>query len=145
MKRLRCRGIAAIEAALVMFATTSLLVVFVHCGRMALNCAAIDRAASSAARYIAAVPLEILHDPAQRANALGAAQAMVDEALAAAHVDMSGMHLDITCDGGLCSSLGQAATPGRVGVQLTIQFHDDFYLAGQATELSSYAEASRDN
>ncbi len=144
MKRLRCQGIAAIEAALVMFATTSLLVVFVHCGRMALNCAALDRAASGAARYLAALPLEILHDPTQRGYALGAAQAMVDETLAAASVDTSDVHLDFTCDGGLCSSLGSSATPGRVGVQLTIQFHDDLYLAGQPTELSSYAEASRD-
>lgn len=145
MKRLRCRGIAAIEAALVMFATTSLLVVFVHCGRMVLNCAALDRAASGAARYLAGVSLEILHDPAQRAYALAAAQAMVEETLSAARVDAASLQADFICDGALCANLGPGAAPGRVSVHLAIQFHDDMYLDGWVTELSSYVEVGRDN
>jgi|GEM_PF-1516331 len=145
MKRLHCKGIAAIEAALVMFATTSLLVIFVHCGRMALNCAALDRASSSAARYLSAVPLEVLHDAAQRGIALEAARKIVEETLGAASVDVSGLQVDFLCDPATCALLGPASTPSRVGVQVMIQFHDPIYLDGQATQLSSYAEVSRDN
>lgn len=145
MKRLRCKGIAAIEAALVMLATTSLLVIFVHCGRMALNCAALDRASSSAARYLASVPLEVLHDAAQRGQVLAAAQKIVDETLGAASVDVSELQVEYLCDPGYCSLLGPASTPARVGVQVMIQFHDPLYLDGQATQLSSYAEVGRDN
>jgi hypothetical protein len=145
MRRLRCRGVAAIEAALVMFATTSLLVVFVHCGRLALDCAAVDRAASGAARYLASVPLEILHDGAQRGIVLAAAQNMVDETLSAAGVDVSGLQVDFLCDPGPCATLAPASTPARVGVQVVIQFQDSLYPDSGPTQVSSYAEVNRDN
>jgi len=145
MRRLHCKGIAAIEAALVMFATSSLLVIFVHCGRLALNCAALDRASNSAARYLAAVPLESLHDSAQRVVVLSAAQKIVDETLAAASVDVSELQVEYLCDPGYCSVLASASTPAKVGVQVLIKFHDPLYLDGQATQLSSYSEVSRDN
>jgi len=145
MKRLRCRGIAAIEAALVMLAATSLLVAFVHCGRLALECAAVDRAASAAARYLAALPLEILHDAAQRGMALAAARNLVDETLAAASVDVSELQVDFLCDPGACASLPPATTPAKVGVQVVVQFHDTLYPNAYPTQVSSYVEVNRDN
>lgn len=145
MKRLRCRGIAAIEAALVMFATTSLLLAFVHCGRLALDCAAVDRASSATARYLAALPLEILHDDAQRAIALATAQNMLDETLAAASVDVGGLRVDYICDPGACANLSPGSTPAKVGVQVVIQFHDNLYPNDYPTQVLSYAEVNRDN
>ncbi len=144
MKRLRCRGIAAIEAALVMFATTSLLVSFVRCGRMALDCAAMDQAANCAARYLATVPLEVLHDATQRGYAIAAAQSMVNETLAAASVDVSGLQVDFMCNQGPCATLAPGSTPARVGVQVVIQFHD-LLAGGEPTQVNSYVEVARDN
>ena len=67
MKRTRCRGVAAIEAALVLAGLAPLLAFALNLGRLAIDGAAADRAASNAARFLSTVPLESLHDSTRRA------------------------------------------------------------------------------
>lgn len=145
MKRRNCRGIAAIETALVMFATTSLLVALVNCGRLAQHGAAVDSAASNSARYLATVPLAVLHESSQRDTALRLARKIVDDTLAAAGVDVSELQVFYSCDPTPCASLTAASVPGKVGVQVVVQFHDALFPNYPAVQLSSYAEVGRDD
>jgi len=145
MKRRRCRGVAAIEAALVLFATSALLVNLLYCGRLALDGAALDRAASGAARYLSTVPLEDLHDSARRGAALAAAQAIAAETLAAAGIDVQQLQLEFLCDPGACATLPAGVTPSRVGVLANLSFYDEVFGGHAPTQLTAYAEVGRDN
>lgn len=78
------RGVALIELAAVLVVCTIMLGACLSYGRLALQGAALDRAAANAARYLATLPPEELRDSGRRAIALANAQAMVEQALAAA-------------------------------------------------------------
>lgn len=145
MKRLRCRGVAAIEAALVLLATSVLLVNFIYCGRLAWTGAALDGAAAAAARYLSKVPIEVLHDSSQRGVALAVARAMVDDTLAAASVDVQELEVDLVCDPGPCASLSPAAVPAKVGVHVAGQFSDEQFGRYLSTRLAAFVEVGRDN
>ena len=145
MKRLRCRGVAAIEAALVMLAVSVLLVNLVYCGRLALHGAALDSAAASAARYLAKVPLEELHDSARRAVALAAARRMVDDTLAAAKVDVQELQVEFTCELGACASLSSLVAPSKVAVSVVAQFRDEQFGAYLPATLVAFVEVGREN
>lgn len=145
MKRLRCRGVAAIEAALVLFGASVLLVNLLYCGRLALAGAALDGATSSAARYLAAVPVEDLNDSARRSAALATAQAMIDETLAGAGVTAQDLQVQYLCGGGWCSMLAPGSVPNRVTVLATLDFQDEIFGSPGQTQLSSYVEVGRDN
>lgn len=145
MKHQRSRGVALIEAALVMLALSSLLVGSLYYGRLAMSGAALDRAASNAARYLSTVAIENLHDSARRAVVLAAAQAMVDETFAAAGVAVQDLQVEFLCDPGACASLPPGSTPAKVGVLLTIQYQDSLFATNVPTQLSAYAEVGRDN
>ncbi|WP_028103197.1 TadE/TadG family type IV pilus assembly protein [Pseudoduganella violaceinigra] len=144
MKRRRCGGAAAIEAGLVMLATTSLLANLVYCGRLALNGAALDRAASNAARYLATVPVEVLHDSVPRSAALSAAQGIIDETLAAANVDVQELQVNFFCDPSPCATLPPGSTPTKAGVEVVVQFHDELFGTNFPLQLSAFVEVGRD-
>jgi Flp pilus assembly protein TadG len=145
MKRLRSRGVAAIEAAIVMAVLAPALVMALNLGRLALNGAALDRAASNAARYLATVPIESLRDSTRRAAALTSAQAMIDQTLAAAMIDVQSVHVEFTCDPGQCSGLQAASTPSKVGVLAVMEYRDVLDIGNLPLSLSVYAEVGRGN
>lgn len=145
MKHRRNRGVAAIEAALVLFGTSALLVIVLNCGRLALAGAALDRGASNAARYLAIIPVEDLQDSARRSVALAAAQSIVDEALAGASIDAQALRVEFTCDPGECSLLQSSDKPSRVGVLARLAFNSELIGSDVQTQLVAYAEVGRDN
>lgn len=145
MKRLRERGVAAIEAALVLFATTALLVNLLYCGRLAWHGAALDGAAYNAARYLASVPPEDLSDSSRRGAVLATAQAMVNETLAGAGVTGQDLQVQYLCGAGWCSVLAAGSVPTKVAVLATLEFRDEIFGSPGQTLLSSYVEVGRDN
>ncbi|KQV58978.1 TadE/TadG family type IV pilus assembly protein [Duganella sp. Root336D2] len=143
MKRLRCRGVAAIEAALVMAALAPLLVLLLNTGRLAINGAAVDRAASNAARLLSTVPLEILRDGSRRGAALDSARYLIDETLAAAGVDVQTLHVEYMCDPGHCDELQATSTPSRIGVLVVVDNQPVVDFGAAPVTLSAYAEVGR--
>lgn len=145
MRRRRCQGIAAIEAALCMWLLAVLLVACLSMGRLALGGAALDRAASNAARYLATVPVDSLHDAARLAVAEAVARAMIEETLASAGIAAMAPQVRITCGAVYCVDLPPATTPTRIGVSATIQYQDDMFASNVPTQLSVQAEVGRGN
>lgn len=143
MKRRRCRGVAAIEAALVMAGLAPLLVLLLNAGRLAINGAAVDRAASNAARLLSTVPLEILRDGSRRGAALDSARYLIDETLAAARVDVQTLHVEYTCDPGRCDDLQASSTPSKIGVLVSVDSQAIVDFGAPAVTLSAYAEVGR--
>ncbi|MGW8389908.1 TadE/TadG family type IV pilus assembly protein [Pseudoduganella sp. HUAS MS19] len=145
MKRLRCRGVAAIEAALVMAVLAPLLVLALNIGRLAINGAAVDRAASNAARFLSTVPLEILRDASRRGVVLDSARSLVDQTLAAAAVDVQTLNVEFLCDPGNCSTLPANYTPTKIGVLVSVDNQAIVDLGTEPVLLSVYAEVGRDD
>lgn len=149
MKRRRCRGVAAIEAALVLGALTVLLVNALRYGRLAESGAALDRGACNAARYLASQPMENLRDSGRRAAVLARARQMVDDALAAAKLQVTDLDVNFLCDPGPCTSLTQTTAPptapGKVGVLATMQYQDGIFSSSVPVSLTVYAEVGRGN
>ena len=149
MKRLRWRGVAAIETALVMFALSVLLVHALRYGLQAEGGAALDRAASNAARYLATVPIQTLRSSARRAAVLATARGLIDETLAAANLDVSTLEVQFLCDPGLCDALTPstvpATVPSKVGVLASMQYRNDMFSSIEPVGLSVYAEVGRGN
>jgi hypothetical protein len=150
MTRRRSRGIAAIELACVLVLLVPLLVASLYLGRLALAGAALELAATNAARFMATVPNESLHDPARLAAAQAAARAVFDDTLTAAGVEPHGLYVWFSCDPGDCRLLPSGVTPTKVGVYSTFGFPnmDVFYnqpFSGQEyTWLTGYAEVGRE-
>ncbi len=145
MRRRRCRGVAAIEAALVMAGLAPLLVLALNMGRLAINGAATDRAASNAARYLSTVPLESLHDSSRRAVVLDSARSLIDETLAAASIDSQAWHVEFMCDSGHCDELLPVNIPTKVLVLLTVESQPIVDLGDIPVSLTVQAEAGRDD
>jgi len=145
MKRLRCRGVAAIEAALVMAGLAPLLVLALNMGRLAINGAAADRAASNAARFLSTVPLESLHDSSRRTAVLDSARNLVDQTLAAAKIDTQAWHVEFMCDFGHCDELLPANVPTKIGVLLTVDSQAIVDFGDTPVTLTVYAEVGRGN
>lgn len=144
MRRLRCRGVAAIEAALVMVALAPVVALALYAGRLAVGGSALDRAASNAARYLATVPLESLRDGTRRAIALAVAQAMIEETLAAANVE--GLQpVEFRCGSRSCSQLDVTEKPATVGVVATITYRDTLFGDHFPMTLTVHAEVGRGN
>lgn len=122
MRRQRCRGAAAIEAAIMLTLLVPLLVASIYFGRLALAGATLEQAASNAARYMSKVPSESLHDAARTAAALAAARTVFNETLVAANVEPLDLELWFSCDPGDCSTLGSSYVPSRVGVYGAFNF-----------------------
>jgi len=145
MKRLRCRGVAAIEAALVMAGLAPLLVLALNMGRLAINGAAADRAASNAARYLSTVPLESLHDSSRRATVLESARYLIDQTLAAANIEQAAWHVEFMCDLGHCDELLPGSIPGSVAVLLNVDSQPILDFGDPPVRLTVYAEVGRDD
>ncbi len=145
MRRQRCRGVAAIEAALVMAGLAPLLVLALNMGRLAMNGAAADRAASNAARYLSTVPLESLHDSSRRATVLESARTLIDETLAAANIDGQAWHVEFMCDIGHCDELLPSNIPSKVAVLLTVDSQPILDVGDLPVALTVQAEAGRDD
>lgn len=145
MKRRRSRGVAAIEAALVMAGLTPLLVLALNMGRLAIDGAALDRAASNAARYLATVPLESLRDSSRRSVVLDSARYLIVQTLAASKVDVATLHVEFLCDPGSCELLQATSTPTKIGVLVSI---DNLGIVDPGTaplRLEVFAEVGRDD
>ncbi|SFF69656.1 hypothetical protein SAMN05518865_103244 [Duganella sp. CF458] len=145
MRRRRCRGVAAIEAALVMAGLAPLLVLALNMGRLAINGAAVDRAASNAARFLSTVPLEILRDGSRRTVALDSARALIDQTLAAAAVDVQTLRVEFLCDPGNCNALLLTDTPSKVGVLVSVDNQAIVDFGTVPVTLAVYAEVGRDD
>lgn len=145
MSRVRCRGVAAIEAALVLAGLAPLLVLALNMGRLAIDGAAADRAASNAARFLSTVPLESLHDGARRAVVLDSARHMVGQTLAAAGIDEQAWHIEFTCDIGHCDELLPSSTPSKIGVLLTVDSQAIVDAGADPVALAVFAEVGRGN
>ncbi|WP_426167397.1 hypothetical protein [Pseudoduganella sp. R-34] len=145
MKRLRCRGVAAIEAALVMAGLAPLLALALNMGHLAIDGAAADRAASNAARFLSQVPLESLRDSSRRTVVLDSAQQMIGQTLSAANIGPQAWHVEFMCDIGHCDQLLPGMVPSKIGVMLTVESQAVVELGHPAVNLVVYAEAGRDN
>jgi hypothetical protein len=145
MRRLRCRGVAAIEAALVMAGLAPLLVLALNMGRLAINGAAVDRAASNAARFLSTVPLEVLRDGSRRTVALDSAHALIDQTLAAAEVDVQTLRVEFLCDPGNCNALLATDTPTKIGVLVSVDNQAIVDFGTVPVTLAVYAEVGRDD
>lgn len=145
MRRRRCRGIAAIELALVLLACSLLLMQCLYFGRLAMNGAVLNRAASDAARYLALVPVEILRDGARRAQVLANAQAMLEAALADAGVPVQDLQVDFACGVTSCNVVTAANPLASMRVTAMLRYRDEWFGAADEVDLLAYAEAGRDN
>lgn len=145
MRRASCRGVAAIEAALVLAGLAPLLAFALNIGRLAIDGAAADRAASNAARFLSTVPLESLHDSARRAVVLDSARSMVGQTLAAARIDAQAWHIEFMCDIGHCDELLPTSTPTKIGVLLTVDSQAIVGAGADPVALAVYAEVGRGN
>ncbi|KQZ25949.1 pilus assembly protein [Duganella sp. Root1480D1] len=145
MRQLRCRGVAAIEAALVMAGLAPLLVLALNMGRLAINGAAVDRAASNAARFLSTVPLEVLRDSGRRSVVLNTARSLIDSTLAAAEVDVQTLRVEFICDIGSCSALLASDTPTKIGVLLSVDNDAIVDFGTDPVTLAAYAEVGRDD
>lgn len=150
MRTLHCRGAVALEAAVMMVLLVPLLVASLYFGRLALAGAALENAVSNAARYMATVPDENLHDPVRSAAALAAARRIFDDTLAAANVPARELTVSFMCDTDACSSLSANSTPARVGVNAGFKFPNTdlfpYYTYGnnETTWLEERAEVGRE-
>jgi Flp pilus assembly protein TadG len=145
MKRRRCQGIAAVEAALLLMLLALLMVKCLSLGRLALGGAALDRAASNAARYLATVPVESLHNAARLAVVEAVARNMIEETLANAGIDAEEPQVYVKCGGVYCADLPPATTPTRIGVVAIIQYQDLMFASNVPAQLSVEAEVGRGN
>ena len=145
LKRARCRGVAAIEAALVLAALAPLLALALNMGRLAIDGAAADRAASNAARFLSTIPIESLHDSARRTVALESARNMIGQTLTAARIDAQSWHVEIMCDIGHCDELLPTSTPTKIGVLVTVDSPAIVGSGADPVALSVYAEVGRGN
>lgn len=138
MNRLRCRGAAAIEAAIMLTLLTPLLVASIYFGRLALAGAALEQAASNAARVLSTVPAESLHDTARTAAALAAARSVFDETLAAANVEPLDLVVWFSCDPGDCRTVPSGSVPAKVGVYAAFNFPNADLFPNSGYGSSSY-------
>lgn len=145
MKRLRCRGVAAIEAALVMAGLAPLLALAINMGQLAIDGAAADRAASNAARYLSLVPLEALRDGSRLTMAQESARRLVDETLSASRINLQASHIEFMCGLGHCDEMQPGFIPTKIGVVLTVQSQSVFDMGDSPMNLTVYAEVGRDN
>lgn len=146
MKRRHSRGVALIELAAVLAACVILLGACLSYGRLALQGAVLDQATADAARYLATLPPEELRDSGRRAIALANAQAMVEQALAAAGVQVLELQLDYRCGPNTCNLVTATNPLSSMTVIALLQYHDTWLGAGAGDlEVRAHAEAGRGN
>ncbi|MCE3264181.1 MAG: hypothetical protein K0R43_3260 [Pseudoduganella sp.] len=145
MRRRHCRGVAAIELAMVLLVCALLLTQCLYYGRLAMSGAVLDRATSDVARYLALVPVESLRDGTQRALVLGNAQVMLEQALADAGVQVLDLQVDFGCGLTGCSVVSPANPLASMSVTAMLRYRDEWFGAAGDVDLLAYAEAGRDN
>lgn len=141
--RQRSRGIAAIEFALVLGVCVFILAACLYCGRLLMSGAVLDRATVDATRYLATVPVEHMRNDARRAAALLQARMMLETALNDAGIPTQGMYLDFDCGLGDCDDVAPANPLDSVALYVIVHYDDAW--SGTGVDISSYAEAGRDN
>jgi len=148
MKRLRCRGMALVEAALTLPVCLAVLAFTLSFGRQTWYTAVLDKATADAARYVASVPLESLQDGSRRSAVLSAAEAMLAEALASAGIPATLLNVEIGCANMDCAAMPASEAPQWVVVRVQVYFTDSILYRLTEREqvmLSSVARVGRDN
>ncbi|MYN04099.1 hypothetical protein GTP41_18565 [Pseudoduganella sp. DS3] len=145
MKRRRCRGVALIELVAVLAVCVPLLLGILYYGRMAMDGALLDRAASDAARYLATLPPEELRDSARRAVVLANAQSMLEQALQASGLALQDLQVDYRCGLNSCSMVTPSNPLASITVIAVLQYRATLFGMPQVVELRAQAEAGRDN
>lgn len=143
MRRLRCRGVASIEFALVLFAGALMLQGCLFYGRALMYTLALDRTVHDMARYLTQQPDENLLNAARRTALLNKARAMLQESLLQSGLQLETMYVEMRCGGYNCDWSGIPLDQMSVYVQLT--YHVSPGGPYYDTNLQAYEVISRDN
>ncbi|WP_342118947.1 TadE family protein [Pseudoduganella sp. OTU4001] len=145
MRRRYCKGVAALEFALVLLAFTAIMLGFLSIGRMMMVGMALDRATTDAARYMATVPVEDLRDSTRRAALLANTRSVLEQGLAASGIQASDLTVGYVCGNTDCNTLSQSNPLESIIVTATVNYSDGWFGIGERTELTTTAGAGRDN
>lgn len=142
MRRLRCRGVASIEFALVLFAGALMLQGCLFYGRALMYTLALDRSVHDMARYLTQQPEETLRNGTRRAVVLNKARAMLQESLQQSGLQLETLYVEMRCGGFDCDR------PGIPLDHMSVYAHLTYHATSNPdfdTNLSAYEVISRDN
>ena len=122
--RRRQRGVAAVEAAVLLPLLLVLLVFPLFFGRIFWHYAVLQKAAHDAARYLATVPLVEMNNPARGPLAADLARAIATTETAELYAgENSPVSITVLCDDGNCD----AGLPATVSVLARTRMYDPFF------------------